>query len=418
MLNLSAKVFGAWFLACSCTAGAFTAPPATLPAGGEIQFHSPATGGVVNGKVLVPPKPAPSADGRIPLVVYLTNLSIPRLGQEPDDSIIHGLLDSGDLVLLLDYAKNPAAVSPSLNADMLELRQEIGGKKKTLLTEYNVDANHVFILVEGYRLMRDVEFARDKSRILAMDIQYPSNPVHPVPALMEITCDNTNRMSCYSLLYCHDTLTDGGMAAGFAVAMIDHPVPPPYKGIDDPEPQLIYRLKAAVRTLRFTGRQLGFTDQIGAIGFSRGGPMAALLAVTGGRTDLEGPGIHPDVSSRIQAALIHGCRYDYANLDSDDPMLKRFEKVWGPRDQNPTQWDQHGAAYYLTKDTAPMFLNTSDAESKEYRDQLALFNDELTHAGIEHQYQLDVDGRGHHVTSDPKTLAAIYLFFHQHLDNR
>jgi len=414
---VAAKLFRAWFLAYCCTAAAFAAPPTTLPTGGEIQFHSPATGDIVNGKVLVPPKPAPSADGRIPLVVYLTNLSILRLGQEPNDSIIQDLLNAGNLVLVLDYAKNPAAVSPSLNADMLELRQEIGGKKKTLLTEYNVDANHVFILVEGFRLLRDVEFARDNSRILAMDIQYPSNPVHPVPALMEITCDNTNRMSCYSLLYCHDTLTDGGMAAGFAVAMIDHPVPPPYKGIDDPEPQLIYRLKAAVRTLRFTGRQLGLTGQIGAIGFSRGGPMAALLAVTGGRTDLEGPGYHPDVSSRIQAALIHGCRYDYANLDSDDPMLKRFEKAWGTRDQNPAYWDQHGAADYLTKDAAPMFLDTSDAESKEYRDQLALFDQELTHAGIEHHYQLDVDGRGHHVTTDPKTLAAIYAFFHQHLDN-
>jgi hypothetical protein len=416
-LNLAAKALVACLLACFCTAGAFASPPTTLPAAADIRFNSPAIGGVVDGKVLLPTKPAPGSDGRIPAVVYLTNLAIPRLGQEPNDSIIHSLLDAGDLVLVLDYAKNPKAVCPALNADFLQLRQEIGGKKKTLLAEYNVDANHLFILAEGFRLMRDVEFARDHSRVLAMDIQYPSLPVHPVPTLMEITCDNTNRMSCFSLLFCHDALTDTGMTAGFAVAMIDHPVPPPYKGIDDPEPQLIYRLKAAVRTLRWTGRQLGFNGQIGAIGFSRGGPMAALLAVTGNRTDLEGPGIHLDVSSRIQAALIHGCRYDYANLDSDDPMLKRFEKAWGSRDQNPTFWDQHGAAWYLTRDAAPMVLDTSDAESKEYRDQLALFDQELTRAGIEHHYQLDVDGRGHHVTTDPKTLSAIYAFFHQHLDN-
>jgi acetyl esterase/lipase len=276
----------------------------------------------------------------------------------------------------------------------------------------------VFILVEGFRLKRDVEFARDGSRVLGMDIQYPSQPEHPVPALMEITCDNTNRMSCFSLLFCHDTLTDGGMAAGFAVAMIDHPVPPPYKGIDDPEPQAIYRLKAAVRTLRWIAPQLGFSDQIGAMGFSRGGPMAALLAVTGNRPDLEGQGVHPEISSQVQAALIHGCRYDYAKLDSDDPMLKRFEKVWGSRDENPQRWDVHGAAMYLTKDATPMFLNTSDAESKEYQDQLALFDQELTSAGVEHVYQVDKDGRGHHVSSDPKTLAEIYAFFHQHLDKQ
>jgi hypothetical protein len=381
----------------------------------QIHFQSPTIGSTINGTVMVPPKPATNPDGTIPTVIYLKNLAIPRLGQEPDETIIRDLLADGDLVLVLDYGKSSKADSPALNADMLELRQEIGGKKKTLLSEYKVDVNHVFILVEGFRLKRDVEFGQDGSRVLGMDIQYPSQPSHPVPTLMEITCDNTNRMSCFSLLFCRDTLLDGGMAAGFAVAMIDHPVPPPYKGIDDPTPQVIYRLKAAVRTLRWLSPQLDLSGQIGAVGFSRGGPMAALLAVTGDRPDLEGPGIHPDISSRVQAALIHGCRYDYAKLDSDDPMLNRFEKAWGQRDQDPDRWDTHGAAKYLTKDAAPMFLNTSDAESKEYRDQLALFSDELTNAGVEHIYQVDADGRGHHVTTDPKTLSKIYAFFHQHL---
>src|SRR5579872_5028872 len=210
-------------LALSCFTGAYAA---------EIYFQSPCTGSAIDGAVMVPPKPATNADGSIPTIVYLKNLAILRLGQEPDEPIIHDLLNDGDLVVVLDYGKNPKAVSPALNADMLELRQEIGGKKKVLLSEYKVDVNHLFILIEGYRLKRDVEFARDGSRVLGMDIQYPSMPLHPVPALMEITCDNTNRMGCFSLLFCRDTLTDGGMAAGFAVAMIDHPVPPPYKGID------------------------------------------------------------------------------------------------------------------------------------------------------------------------------------------
>ena len=70
--------------------------------------------------------------------------------------------------------------------------------------------------------------------------------------------------------------------------------------------------------------------------------MAAILAVTGDRPDLEGAGIHPGISSEVQAALIHGCRYDYAKLDSDDPMLKRFEKAWGPRDQTPIDGTRMG----------------------------------------------------------------------------
>jgi hypothetical protein len=76
----------------------------------------------------------------------------------------------------------------------------------------------------------------------------------------------------------------------------------------------------------------------------------------------------------------------------------------------------HGAAYYLTKDASPMFLNTSDAESPEYRKGLADFDRRLTELGVEHVYGVDHDGRGHRVTEDPKTLVAIYAFFHKHLD--
>ncbi|HSV13712.1 MAG TPA: hypothetical protein VLI90_05595, partial [Tepidisphaeraceae bacterium] len=247
-------------------------------------------------------------------------------------------------MLILDYAHDPHATSPAINADMLKLRQDIGGKSKSLLADQKVDLSHLFILIEGFRLKRDVAFAKDGSRTLAMDVQYPSQPTHPVPALMEITCDNANRMGTASLLFCHDTLLDGGQAAGFAVAMIDHPVPPPYKGIDDPMPQCIYRLKAAVRTLRSMSGELHLDGQIGAIGFSRGGPMAAYLAVTNGRADLEGDGPHLDVPSDVQAALIHGNRYDYTDLSDKDPMYKRFEKAWGPYDQNKQKWLDHGAA--------------------------------------------------------------------------
>jgi len=116
----------------------------------------------------------------------------------------------------------------------MKLRGDIAGRKKTVLSEYSVDVDHLYILVEGFRLKRDVEFARDGRRVLGMDIAYPAKPRRAVPVLMEITCDNVNRMGSGSLLFCHDTLLDGGMAAGFAVAMVDHPVRPPYKGIDDP----------------------------------------------------------------------------------------------------------------------------------------------------------------------------------------
>ena len=64
---------------------------------------------------------------------------------------------------------------------------------------------------------------------------------------------------------------------------------------------------------------------------------------------------------------------------------------------------------------APMFLNTSDAESPEYRDGLAKFEGRLKELSVGHEYQVDADGRGHRVTTEPKTLGKVYEFFAAHL---
>lgn len=384
----------------------------SLPAA-DIHWPSATVGRDITGEVRAP---ATQPAGGTPTIVYLKNLSIPRLGQEEDETILADFVKEGHLVLILDYACDANAISPNLNADLLKLRRDIvDAKNRTLLAEYKIDPNHLFILPEGFRLRRDVEFARDGNRILAMDVIYPALPAEPVPALMEITCDNKDRMGSSSLLFCQDTLMEGAAIAGFASAMIDHPVPPPYKGIDDPMPQCIHRLKAAVRTLRAMSTQLNLNGRIGAIGFSRGGPMAALLAVTGQRPDLEGDAVNPKETSDIQTALIHGGRYDYLKLEPDDSMYKRFEKAWGTRESNQERWAMHGASYYLTKAAPPLFLNTSDAESKEYQAQLGLFAEELTQIGVPHVYRVDADARGHRVTTNPQGLKAIYDFFQEHL---
>jgi hypothetical protein len=401
-------------------ASSLRAGPASPPETGQVNWTSTATAGPVTGRIIVPPaRRAPQAGSAEPVplatVVYLKNLSIPRVGRELDERILADLLKDGHLILEIDYARHPKALAPGLRADVLRLRREIADRK--LLAGYAIDLACLFILPEGFRIKRDVEFCRDGKRIFAMDIMYPADVAKAVPALMEITCDNVNRMGNGSLLFCHDTLLEGGMFAGFAVAMIDHPVPPPYKGIDDPMPDVVFRLKAAVRTLRAEGKQLGLNGRIGAMGFSRGSNMAALLATTGGLAELEGEcGGYRGVSSYVQAALAHGGRFDFARLRPDDPMLARFAKAWGPRESNAARWDSHGAAHYIRSgNVAPMFLNTSNTESPEFRDQAAVLAAWMKAAGVEHVYVEDADSRGHRVSTDPKTLEAIYAFFAKHL---
>ena len=385
----------------------------TSAAADGIRWDSATVGGPLPGRVIEPAKPAA---GPQPTVIYLTNLSVPRLGTEPDGPILADLAKDGYLVLRLDYGHSPRAVSPRLNADVLKLRQDLAAKSHPLLEGRHIDPAHVYILVEGFRLERDVEFCRDAKRTLALDVMYPSHPAHPVPALLEYTCDNKDRMGNASLVFCHDTLVEGGEAAGFATVMADHPVDPPYKGMDDPMPDVVERAKAAVRTLRSLAPRLDLNGRIGVIGFSRGGPIAAMVAVTPDRPDLDKLGGAQGTSSAVQAALVHGNRYDYTNLDPADPMYKRFQKAWGPTDA--PKWLAHGAAFYLPKDGAgvpPMFMDTSNAESKEYQGGLAKWDADLTAAHVEHHRQTEADGRGHKVSTDPAVLSAIYAFFHQHL---
>jgi dienelactone hydrolase len=183
--------------------------------------------------------------------------------------------------------------------------------------------------------------------------------------------------------------------------MIDHPVAPPYKGIDD-MPVNRQTMATAISKLRELGKEVGLSGKIGVLGFSRGATMAAAVA---GDEEI------------VQAALVHGNRFDYTQLRPDDPMLKRFEKAWGPLEANRDRWAAQGAMHYLGERAAPMFLNTSDTESAEYRDGLQKLSDRLTQLGVEHVYRIDTDGRGHRVTTDPKTLEQIMAFFRHHLKN-
>jgi hypothetical protein len=115
--------------------------------------------------------------------------------------------------------------------------------------------------------------------------------------------------------------------------------------------------------------------------------------------------------------MAHGGRFDFTHLRDDDPMLARYAKAWGPRETSGDRWAAHGALHYLGKGepAAPMFLNTSNAESPEFRDGLALLAKRLKEAGVECVYSEDADGRGHRVSTDSKTLAAAYAFFAKHL---
>ena len=347
-----------------------------------------------------------------PVVVYLKNLASRRVGTEKDETIIQDFQSQGCLVVTLDFANHTNACVPFINRDLGKLRDDIRAKK--FLIEYKLDDAHIFIVPEGCRLKRDVVFAKDGERTLGMDIIYPSRPKNPVGALIEFSCDNQNRFGNTSLSICSDTILDAFATEGFAVAMADHPVAAPYKGLD-PMPDCARNIKAAVRTLRAEGAALGLSGKIAPVGFSRGSGMSLMLVSTEGLGEFEGFGLHTNVSSTVQGAVIMSGRFTYLDLLPNDQMLPRYAKAWGERKTNLDVWRHHGALDYLTKPTLPLLLTINCTESSEALHQMEVLRKRLTALGSEFSFKMDSEPRGHKVTLDPEILGAMIGYLKQRL---
>jgi len=373
-------------------ATAITASAATL------SWKSTATGREVPVELLL----SSQADtAPAPLIIYLKNLASARVGTESDETIVRDFQQAGYRVAIFDYGNNSRARWPWLNRDLAELRAAI--HRHTFLADAKLDAAHIFIVPAGCRLAREVPFARDGARVLAMDIVYPAKPARPVSTVLEFSCDNANRMGNFSLQFCTDTLLEGAATEGFAVAMADHPVPAPYKGLDA-MPECAQRIKAAVRTLRAQAAQLPLDGRIVPVGFSRGSGMALMLVTTAGRPEFDSLGEHRDVSSAVQGAVVLSGRFTYLDLLPHDGMIPRYNAAWGDRDTHLDTWRAHGALDYLQAPTVPLFLSINATESPDALHQMEVLRARLTALGSAFEYHPEKEPRGHRVPLAPEVL--------------
>ncbi len=348
-----------------------------------------------------------------PLIVYLENLAAPRVGTDTDDAILRDFLNDGYVVITLDYAHESEARLPFINRDILQLREQV--LHKTLLPDIEIDPAHVFVVPSGSRLLRDVIFYHDPDRTLAMDIIYPSHPSKRVGAVIEFSCDNVNRMGSGSLVSCSDTILDAEATEGLAVAMADHPVKAPYKGID-PMPDCAWKIKAAVRTLRAKGADLGLNGKIAPVGFSRGSGMALMLVTTKGMEEFEGRGENTNSTSDVQGAVVMSGRFSYLDLLPGDHMLPRYAVAWGDRTNHLDTWRRAGAVDYLSAATLPLFLTINCSEDADAQHQMTLLRKRLADLGSDEIFMMDREPRGHKVTLVPDLLTAMDSYLKSRLN--
>jgi fermentation-respiration switch protein FrsA (DUF1100 family) len=393
-------------LTCSLNRGA-----AQLATNQDREWPSAATGQGLKMTLLTPR--SFDASRAWPLVVYLENLAGPRVGTEGDEAIIGDFLKNGYLVATLDYGHRAQAHVPFINRDLAELRKEL--LQKTFLAGVEIDPAHVFIVPSGSRLLRDVVFYCEPERTLAMDIIYPSHPARPVGAVIEFSCDNVNRMGNGSLSICSDTILDAEASEGFAVAMADHPVKAPYKGLD-PMPDCAWKIKAAVRTLRAEGPGLGLSGRIVPVGFSRGSGMALMLVTTKGMEEFEGHGENTNLNSDVQGAVVMSGRFSYLDLLPQDHMLPRYAAAWGDRTNHLDAWRREGALDYLSRATLPLFLTINCSEDGDAQHQMIVLRKRLAELGNDEIFMMDEEPRGHKVTLVPGILDAMNSYLKSRLN--
>ncbi|MHC4993896.1 MAG: hypothetical protein ACYTGQ_02485 [Planctomycetota bacterium] len=368
-------------------------------------FESAALGRGLSVEVVAPA--ARSGDAALETVIYLKGLAGPRLGEVDDASLIAEMTSAGLLALVVDYEGDARAAAPGINRDLLKLRSEV----EALTGEHAVDLDRVFVLPAGYRLARDIAFYRDDQKVYRADVRYPAGGAS-VPLIVQVPHNNDARMNMQSIVRYRDSMLEGLMVRGYAVAVVDHPVAPPYRGVDA-APETMHKMKAAVRTLRSNAGRYGYDgSKIGVLGFSRGSGVAGLLAATGGVEALEGDGPHRDASSRVQAALCQAGRFDHRTLMEDgfsDKTFARYVTHFGDPVRDAARWDAASAARWITPDDPPFFLEVGGADS--YRvPQVRKLHEALLTVGAEHPYVIE-PGRGHRVTENPETLEAIGAFF-------
>lgn len=379
-----------------------------------------------------------AANATLATVIYLQNLSAPRVGREADETIIESFLDQGMAVITLDYADHAKARVPFFNRDLFNIRDQIladssqsDPSQHQFPTPHALDHAHIFIVPEGCRLLRDVEYDTEGR---AMDIIYPSDPAMPVGGIIEYSADNVNRMGNFSLAFCHDTILPAQASEGFAVAMADHPVVGGYSGLD-PMPQSALAVLASIQTFRAQAENLPLNGRIATMGFSRGSGVALMGVTTADETEWDvylsatskltfsyeqiTKSKHPDVDRHVQGAVIMSGRFTYIDLLESDGKAAPgglYTQNWGPIETNLERWKDQGAIDYLEGDPGiPLFLTINKDDEHAWH-QMDVLRERLTDLGVEFEYyEDDVEPLAHRMPLEHNILNAMNSYFRRTL---
>jgi hypothetical protein len=379
------------------------------------KWNSQVTGTFINYNTSVAMGTAATdVSGEPMTVVYLENLGVQKTSQISNADNVAWLRQQGYQVIELDYAHSTKAVSPALNKDIIAINSSLQSGK---FCGQNCSPWRSYILMEGYRISRDISYYHDDPTVynypdaykttagdsLYLDLVYPAKPSSPVPVLITFSYSNSfatasngeltdaNKHKRMYLPYFwgafKDSFVEGASAVGFAWAVCDHPKYCDWGqgkytggankslGAIEVNPDAACKVKSAIRTVRGIGHTLGLNGDVVVTGFSRGSTAAA-LAVGDGRIDVfedASRGRFADESSLVQCAVLGSGMFDYPSALTSS---NEYTRMSGYVTKTGLPWEQQGAlATIQTNTSAPtlFYHNTDDYYADKNKDPKGLY---------------------------------------------
>jgi arylsulfatase A len=215
-------------------------------------------------------------------------------------------------------------------------------------------------ILDGLDAKLDVTYTRYGDHSLGMDIYRPKKAWGELPAIICIHGGGWAKGSKVN----HRKVAQALAARGFVTASIS------YRLSGEAQfPAQIQDCKAAVRFLRANAKDYGIdADNIGAIGHSAGGHLAALLATSAGVKELEGDGGNTEFSSAIQAVVPMGGQTDLQSKRTREisgavdrgGIWRQF--LGGSQEDKPETYRLASPLYHLDKTDPPCWLITGEKD--------------------------------------------------------
>jgi acetyl esterase/lipase len=177
-------------------------------------------------------------------------------------------------------------------------------------------------------------------------------------------------------------------------------------------PAAIHDVKAAIRWVRANAAGLRIDpERIGIWGYSAGGHLASLAAVTGDLPELEGDGESPEFSSSVQAVVpLSGPSWFPAESMHGDAAVARL--LGAHQTEAPEVAALASPAGHVNAGAPPFLIVHGDADTVVPISQSELLDERLRDAGVDSEL-IRVAGAGHsyHDLLTPEVVDRISAFF-------